>query len=257
MKTQSVIEPSFPQTVLEPIDLARVAILLDVDGTIVDMAATPQSVVVPPSLLRTLATLQVRTSGALALVSGRLVENLDRLFAPLVLPCVGGHGVELRASAYAPLHRKAIELSPSMKSQVVDAAAVDPRIIVEDKGSSLAVHYRLAPAQALLMKNKIGAIVARAPDEKLEMLCGKAVIEIKPRAFTKGTAVRELMRMPPFADRTPVFVGDDITDESVFATLPALGGIGYSVELFMAGASGMFGSPGEVRDWLALLDADE
>ncbi len=94
MKTQSVIEPSFRQTVLEPIDLARVAILLDVDGTIVDMAATPQSVVVPPSLLRTLATLQVRTGGALALVSGRLVENLDRLFAPLVLPCVGGHGVE-------------------------------------------------------------------------------------------------------------------------------------------------------------------
>jgi trehalose 6-phosphate phosphatase len=257
MKTQPVVEPSFRQTVLEPIDLARVAILLDVDGTIVDMAATPQSVVVPPSLLRTLATLQVRTGGALALVSGRLVENLDRLFAPLVLPCVGGHGVELRASAYAPLHRKAIELSPTIKTQIAAAAAVDPRIIVEDKGSSLAVHYRLAPAQALLMKNKIGAIVARAPDEKLEMMCGKAVIEIKPRAFTKGTAVRELMRIAPFAKRTPVFVGDDVTDESVFAMLPELGGLGYSVGREVDGVCGVFGGPQDVRDWLADLAAGD
>jgi trehalose 6-phosphate phosphatase len=255
MKMQSVIEPSFRQTVLEPIDLARVAILLDVDGTIVDVAATPQGVVVPPSLLRTLATLHVRTGGALALVSGRLVENLDHLFAPLVLPCVGGHGVESRVSPFAPLHKKAVELSPTVKNQIVAAAAVDPRIIIEDKGASLAVHYRLAPAQALLMKNKIAAIVGRAPDEKLEMLCGKAVIEIKPRAFTKGTAVRELMLVPPFANRTPVFVGDDVTDESVFAVLPELGGLGYSVGRQVDGVCGVFGGPQDVRDWLADLAA--
>jgi trehalose 6-phosphate phosphatase len=253
MKTQSVIEPSFRQTVMEPIDLARVAILLDVDGTIVDVAATPQSVVVPPSLVRTLAALHVRTGGALALVSGRLVENLDHLFTPLVLPCIGGHGVESRSSAHAPLHKKAVELSPTTKNQVLAAAAVDPRIIVEDKRSSLAVHYRLAPAQALLMKNKIAAIVGRASDENLEVLCGKAVIEIKPRAFTKGTAVRELMRIPPFANRTPVFVGDDVTDESVFAMLPELAGLGYSVGRVVDGVRGVFGGPQDVRDWLADL----
>jgi trehalose 6-phosphate phosphatase len=257
MKMQSFIEPSFRQTVLEPIDLASVAILLDVDGTIVDVAATPQGVLVPPSLLRALAVLHVRTGGALALVSGRLVENLDHLFAPLVLPCVGGHGVESRVSAYAPLHRKPVELSPTVKNQIIAAAEVDPRIIVEDKGSSLAVHYRLAPAQALLMKNKIAAIVDRAPDEKLEMLCGKAVIEIKPRAFTKGTAVRELMRIPPFANRTPVFVGDDVTDESVFAMLPELGGLGYSVGRLVDGVCGVFGGPQDVRDWLADLAAGD
>jgi trehalose 6-phosphate phosphatase len=256
MKMQSVIEPSFPQTALKPIDLARVAILLDVDGTIVDVAATPQSVVVPSSLLQTLATLHTRTGGALALVSGRLVEDLDHLFAPLTLPSVGGHGVEMRSSASAPLHRKAVELSPTIKSQVVAAAAIDPRIIVEDKGSSLAVHFRLAPDQAQLMKTKIAAIVDRARTEGLETLCGKAVIEIKPRAFNKGTAVRELMRIPPFVNRTPMFVGDDITDESVFAMLPELDGLGYSVGREIAGVDGVFGGPQDVRDWLTGL-ADE
>jgi trehalose 6-phosphate phosphatase len=256
MKTQSVVEPPFRQAVLEPIDLAHFAILLDVDGTIVDVAATPQSVVVPPSLLRTLSTLHARTGGALALVSGRLVENLDHLFMPLALPCIGGHGVEMRPSASAPLHRRAVELSASLKSQLVEAAAVDPRIIVEDKGSSLAVHYRLAPDQALLMKTKIGAIVDRAASEKIEMLCGKAVIEIKPRAFNKGTAVRELMHIPPFAARTPLFLGDDVTDESVFAILPELRGFGYSVGRDVAGVDGVFGGPQDVRQWLAHLATD-
>jgi trehalose 6-phosphate phosphatase len=257
MKMQSVIEPSFPQAVVEPVDFARVAILLDVDGTIVDVAATPQSVVVPPSLLRTLAALHARTDGALALVSGRLVENLDHLFAPLALPCVGGHGVELRAPAWAPLHRRAIELSPTVKHQVIAAAGVDPRIIIEDKGSSLAVHFRLAPDQAQLMKNKIAAIVDRARMERLEMLCGKAVIEVKPRAFNKGTAVRELMRLPSFANRIPLFVGDDITDESVFAILPEFGGFGYSVGREVAGVCGVFAGPQEVREWLAGLAAGD
>jgi trehalose 6-phosphate phosphatase len=253
MKVQSDIEPPFQRAALEPIDPEQVAILLDVDGTIVDMAATPQGVAVPPSLLRTLSTLHKRTDGALALVSGRLVENLDHLFTPLALPCVGGHGVEMRSAASAPLHRRAVELSPTLKKQVVDAAAVDPRIIIEDKGSSLAVHYRLAPDREQLMKTKIGAIVERAGTEEIEMLCGKAVIEIKPRAFNKGTAVRELMRIPPFERRTPLFVGDDVTDESVFAILPELGGYGYSVGRDVAGVCGVFPAPQDVRNWLAGL----
>jgi trehalose 6-phosphate phosphatase len=257
MKMQSVIEPPFPQAALDPIDVTRVAILLDVDGTIVDVAATPQSVVVPPSLRRTLATLHARTDGALALVSGRLIENLDHLFVPLVLPCVGGHGVELRSSACAPLHRRAVELSPTVKNQVIEAAAVDPRVLIEDKGSSLAVHFRLAPDQAQLMKHKIVAILDRARGEKLEMLCGKAVIEVKPRAFNKGTAVRELMRIPPFADRIPLFIGDDVTDESVFAILPELGGIGYSVGREIAGVCGVFDGPQDVREWLTGLVASD
>ena len=130
------------------------------------------------------------------------------------------------------------------------AVAVDPRIIVEDKGSSLAVHYRLAPGQGPLIKNKIAAILDRAPSQGLEMLCGKAVIEVKPLSFNKGVAVRELMKGPPFAQRTPIFIGDDVTDESVFAALPALGGHGYSVGREVAGVDGTFGGPQDVRDWL-------
>ena len=123
MKAQIVTKPSFPPTAPESIDIARVAILLDVDGTLLDVAATPQGVMVPASLLQTLATLHERTDGALALVSGRLVENLDHLFVPLALPCIGGHGVEMRASARAPMHRRPAQLSPTVKTQVIEAAA--------------------------------------------------------------------------------------------------------------------------------------
>jgi trehalose 6-phosphate phosphatase len=101
-----------------PIDIARVAILLDVDGTILDVAATPQSVVVPASLVQTLGELHVRTNGAVALISGRLIEGLDDLFVPLKLPCVGGHGVEWRISGSAPIQRRYGELSALLKKQV-------------------------------------------------------------------------------------------------------------------------------------------
>jgi trehalose-phosphatase len=101
-----------------PIDIARVAILLDVDGTILDVAATPQSVVVPASLVQILSELHVRTNGAVALISGRLIENLDDLFVPLKLPCVGGHGVEWRISGSAPVERRYGELSALLKKQV-------------------------------------------------------------------------------------------------------------------------------------------
>ena len=232
------------------IDIRQVAILLDIDGTILDVAATPQGVVVPASLRHTLGKLNTLTGGALALISGRLIENIDELFVPLKLPCVGGHGVEMRVSGNALVQRRRADLSPLLKTQVMAAVTVDPRIIVEDKGSSLAVHYRLAPGQGPLIRNKIAAILGRAPAEKLEMLCGKAVIEVKPLSFSKGTAVRELMTGPPFAQRIPLFIGDDVTDESVFAALPALGGHGYSVGRDVAGVEGTFGGPQDVRDWL-------
>jgi trehalose 6-phosphate phosphatase len=248
-----VAEGSFRPRFRDPINISQVAILLDVDGTILDVAATPQSVVVPASLVRTLSELHARTGGALALVSGRLIENLDDLFVPLKLPCVGGHGVELRISGSAPIQRRPDALGPLLKKQVTAAVAIDPRIFIEDKGSSLAVHYRLSPEPGHLIQNKIAAILDRAPAKKLEMLRGKSVIEIKPSGFNKGIAVCDLMKSPPFAQRTPLFVGDDVTDESVFAVLPALGGFGYSVRREVAGVEGTFGGPQDVRDWLTVL----
>jgi trehalose 6-phosphate phosphatase len=237
-----------------PGDLGSVALLLDVDGTILDTAITPDSVVVPASLRLSLKLLQAKTGGALALVSGRLIRNLDALFAPLRLPAIGGHGAEMRLSGNdVTLAPHAAIIGGSLQKLVEDTVASDSRIILENKGSSLALHYRLAPQIEQTLKSKIAEIILQVGVQDIEVMHGKAVIEIKPANFNKGEAVREMMKNPPFAHRKPVFVGDDTTDESVFKVLPMLGGIGYSVERFIPGVDGTFDSPHDVRCWLAHL----
>jgi trehalose 6-phosphate phosphatase len=237
-----------------PDELSSIALLLDVDGTILDTASTPGSVVVPGSLRSSLEELHAKSGGALALVSGRLIRDLDTLFSPLRLPAIGGHGAEMRlAGDQAVQARHADGIGSALRQLVAAAAADDPRVILEDKGSSLAVHYRLVPQMEQLLENKIAAIISQVAIQDLEVMYGKAVIEIKPASFNKGEAVRELMKSPPFAHRRPIFVGDDTTDESVFRVLPTLGGLGYSVERFIAGVNGTFDSPADVRCWLAHL----
>jgi trehalose 6-phosphate phosphatase len=243
-------EPEFPG----PGELSSIALLLDVDGTILDTASTPGSVMVPGSLRSSLEELHAKSGGALALVSGRLIRDLDTLFSPLRLPAIGGHGAEMRLAGDQAVHaRHADVIGGALRQQVAAAAASDPRVIVEDKGASLAVHYRLVPQMEQFLKNKIAAIVSHVAVQDLEVMHGKAVIEIKSASFSKGEAVRELMKSPPFAHRRPVFVGDDTTDESVFRVLPMLGGLGYSVERPIAGVNGTFDSPADVRCWLAHL----
>lgn len=247
-------EPALPG----PGDLGSIALLLDVDGTILDTANAPGSVVVPDSLRSSLKELHAKCGGALALVSGRLIRDLDNLFAPLRLPAIGGHGAEMRLSGQSAAHaRHADAIGEECRELVAAEAVADPHVVLEDKGSSLAVHFRLAPQMEQTLKTKIAAIVARVvakdAEQDLEVMNGKAVIEIKSTNFSKGAAVCEMMKSPPFLHRRPVFIGDDITDESVFALLPMLGGIGFSVERSMPGANGTFGSPHEVRDWLAGL----
>jgi trehalose 6-phosphate phosphatase len=243
-------EPHWP----EPCDLGATALLLDVDGTILDIAVTPESVVVPHSLCSCLSELHGKTGGALALVSGRPIGNLDQLFAPLRLPTIGAHGAEMRISADRPMQAQTgAEIGASLRRRFGAMAETDPRIIVEDKGSSLAVHYRLAPHWEQLVKKQVTAILDLTALQPLEVIYGKAVVEIKLPGFSKGAAVCELMKLPPFAHRSPVFVGDDTTDETVFAVLPTLGGRGYSVERAISGVSGTFASPDDVRCWLAHL----
>lgn len=234
--------------------LGSIALLLDVDGTMLDTANTPGSVVVPDSLRSSLEELHAKSGGALALVSGRLIRDLDNLFAPLRLPAIGGHGAEMRLSGdLATQARHADAIGEGFRKLVAAVAAADQRIVLEDKGSSLAVHYRLAPQIEQALKTKIAAIIERAAVQDVEVMQGKAVIEIKSIRFNKGAAVCEIMKSPPFLHRRPVFIGDDTTDESVFKLLPTLGGLGYSVERFIPGAHGTFGSPHEVRSWLARL----
>src|SRR5215813_7139115 len=135
-------------------DLGAVAVLLDVDGTILDMAITPSSVVVTDSLRSVLDHLHARCEGALALVSGRLIRNLDALFSPLRLPSIGGHGAEMRLSGNAATQARHAAIGGAVRQLIVAAAASDPRIILEDKGASLAVHYRLAPQIEQTLKTK-------------------------------------------------------------------------------------------------------
>jgi trehalose 6-phosphate phosphatase len=234
------------------VDVRRTALLLDVDGTLLDIATTPTGVVVPERLRPTLRNLLALTGGAVALVSGRTIDMLDRLFAPLKLPTIGGHGAEMRLSAEGPVVKcHPPDLSDALRERLHALATLDPRLLVEDKLHSIAVHYRLALQRQAFIENEIAAIVASDNEGEIEILSGKAVIEVKPRHFNKGSAVSELMTYRPFADRTPLFIGDDTTDESVFAILPAFSGLGFSVGSPMEGAKGVFPSPAHVRSWLA------
>ena len=239
------------------LDLRKCALLLDVDGTIVDIAPTPDVVRVPASLRRALSRLIARTGGALALVSGRPLADLDRLFAPLRLAAVGGHGAELRLlDGPASDSGDPPRLDPKLRQRLTAIAGAG--VVAEDKGYSVALHYRLAPERQTLVREEVAKICAEPWSTPIEILPGKAVIEIKRAGFSKASGVRELMRHPPFAGRRPIFIGDDTTDESVFAIMPELDGIALSVGRKIAGLAGHFDAPADVRAWLErLAPADE
>jgi trehalose 6-phosphate phosphatase len=233
-------------------DLEELAILLDIDGTILDIASTPGAVTVPSSLRQTLVRLSERTAGALALVSGRSMSDIDRLFAPLQLPAVAGHGAEFRPVPGAETdHSLASGLDSSLRRQLATVADRSAGVIVEDKGYSLALHYRLAPERESEVRQAVARICANDPS--IEILPGKSVVEIKPAGFSKATRVRELMTYPAFAGRRPIFIGDDKTDESVFAIMPEFGGVAFSVGKRFHGVDGCFDEPDAVRQWLAAI----
>jgi trehalose 6-phosphate phosphatase len=231
-------------------DLKTLAILLDVDGTLLDLAPTPREVFVPDALRDTLVRLSEHTGGALAFVSGRPVSELDLIFSPLELPAIGGHGAELRTVPGVPPEAARLPpLDPSVKRRFAAIAEAAPGIVLEDKGYSLALHYRLAPQQERLVREAAAAVCAGVKSP-IEILPGKFVVEIKQKGFTKATAVRELMTYPPFAGRRPLFIGDDITDLAVFDVLPDYDGIGISVGRRVDGVAACFDRPADVRRWL-------
>ena len=237
-------------------DLRECAILLDIDGTILDIAPAPQEVWVPPTLRQTLGRLQELTGGALALVSGRRLADIDLIFAPLQLAAIGGHGAELRPVAGTEPRRRVGSLSAEIKRKLAALTELGPGILVEDKGYSLALHYRLAPDQGPRLRAAIAAICAQTEPDAVDILPGKLVFEVKPAGVSKAVAVRELMNYPPFTDRHPIFIGDDATDEPVFGVIPEFGGMGFSVGRIVPGVDGHFDKPEDVRSWLARIVAD-
>jgi len=249
-----------PETVPVPRSLvphlSETAILLDIDGTLLDLMPTPREVWVPPGLVKTLNRLLVRTNGALALVSGRSLNDIDLIFAPDQFPAVGGHGAEMRiepdnesVDAHAP------PLDKELKRRLAAIAKLSPGILLEDKGYSLALHYRLAPHAEKAIYAAVSLIRADLPNAPIEVLPGKCVCEIKHSGFTKASGVHELMKREPFKGRRPFFIGDDVTDETVFAIMPDLDGLAFSVGRRAKGVAGHFDAPSDVREFLAhMLD---
>jgi trehalose 6-phosphate phosphatase len=237
-------------------DLSRCAILLDIDGSILDIAPSPQQVRVPAGLRRSLSRLVELTGGAVALVSGRSISDIDLIFHPARFAAVGVHGAEMRTSGNGGVTARVAPLSEVLKRSLATIAELGPGILVEDKGYSLAVHYRLAPERGPAVLAAVGRICADAAGPAVEILPGKSVVDVKPAGVNKGDAVRELMRCPPFAGRRPVFIGDDTTDIPVFGVIAEFGGKAFSVGGILADVDGHFDTPGAVRSWLARIAAE-
>lgn len=245
-----------PETSEPPERLAlgpRAALLLDVDGTLLDIAPGPEFVVVPKGLPDLLSRLCDRLGGALALVSGRSIADLDLLFAPVVLPAAGEHGAEIRPGADQPI--LPLTARPSALGRVfarmASAVAEFAGVRIETKRTGFAVHYRQAPDRASLLRRLVDdAIVDHAAEVHVQP--GKMVLEIKDRASNKALAVTALMQRPPFAGRRPLFIGDDATDRDGFAAARQLGGNCAAVGMDNADiADWCFASPAAVRAWLS------
>jgi len=241
-----------------PIVLAAdMALFLDVDGTLLDIAATPEAVRVPDNLRADLGKVARRLGGALAIVSGRSIATLDRLFPELGGAAAGQHGAELRLPSGESERLDAVEPLPERILAGLDAVARRwPAILIEPKGLSVALHYRAAPELGRDLAVALEALVA--PDlASVALKRGKFVLEIAPRQADKGKAVDRLMRLRPFVGRMPVFIGDDVTDEDGFAAVARLGGIALQVGPEAGGRyDGRFETPAALRAWIAAAAAD-
>jgi trehalose 6-phosphate phosphatase len=234
--------------------LEECALLLDIDGTLLEFAPTPGDVRVPPTLHTTIKALLERTSGALALVSGRSIDDIDVIFSPAEIPAVGGHGAEMRVVAGGAITLATIRpMDEALKLRFAKISELNPGILLEDKGYSLALHFRMAPEAERAIYDAVSVIRADLPEAPIEVLPGKAVCEIKPAGFSKASGVRELMTHAPFKGKIPVFLGDDVTDETVFAIMPDLRGFAFSVGRRATGVAGHFDEPRHVRAWLEQL----
>ena len=238
----------------------RWALFLDVDGTLVAIAATPAAARVEPALLPLLERLARDSDGALALISGRSLAGIDALFEPLRLPAAGLHGWERRRADGSLVPRnEPSALLDRLRPRLVAYAAAHPDLLLEDKGSSLCVHYRMAPHRGDALLRFARRLAAAEPG--LHVMTGRKVVEFQPRGADKGRAIAAFLAEPPFAGRSPAFAGDDATDEHGFAAVNELGGISIRVtdgetRARPSVARYRLCSVAELHRWLAAL-ADE
>ena len=222
------------------------ALFLDFDGTLVALAPTPEAIEVPPALVALLRDLSDQLGGALAVVSGRQIDAIDRFLAPLRLPAAGEHGVQRRDAQGRMQEQRAPDLVPILDI-ANELARVHPGLLVERKHAAIALHYRLAPQLEAVCRHAMSRAIAGRP--QFELMHGKFVFEVKPAGINKGVAIAAYLREPPFAGRTPVFAGDDTTDESGFAVVQPRG-IAIKVGAGPSLALHRLESPLAVYEWL-------
>jgi trehalose 6-phosphate phosphatase len=236
---------------LHPLDWA---LFLDIDGTLLDLAETPESIVVPAPLPFDLGALSQKLGGALALVTGRSLSFVDPLFSPFRFPVAGLHGAERRD---ATGHLKRVTISGDFKQMKLAIAAEAehwPGVLIEDKGAAIAAHYRLAPEYQGEVESMMERYFTEAgPDWALQR--GKMVIEIRPSGADKGHAVEAFLSEAPFKGRRPLAIGDDVTDEAMFHAVNRVGG--HSLKVGPPGsetnAHGLIASAEVLRQTIAEL----
>jgi len=241
---------TLPRPGLPPQPRLDWAYFLDVDGTLIDIADTPDAVHVDTALLELIARLHRASGGAVALVSGRALSFLEHRLGALRLPLAGQHGLERRdAAGRLWIHAAPPEAKCAIKEALAPVLARHPGLLVEDKGLTLALHYRLAPHLAAYAQRLMDRLADTA-GVGLEVQRGKRVVEIKPSGIDKGTAVAEYLAESPFKGRPAVFIGDDLNDEHGFAEVNKLDGVSIKVGKGRSCARFRLRDVASVRRWL-------
>ncbi|HKA64372.1 MAG TPA: trehalose-phosphatase, partial [Methyloceanibacter sp.] len=228
-------------------DPAEIALFLDLDGTLLDIAAAPGDVSAPAGLSATLQRLQRTLSGAVAILTGRTIGETDCLLSPLKLPGAGVHGAELRVEPEGDIEVISGSVPAPLVAAVERLASSIPGVFVEHKRLALAVHYRAAPALEPMLETELRGLLDTHTN-RLVLSHGRRVLELAPRESSKGTALKRLMQAPRFEGRRPVMIGDDLPDEAALDIATSLGGVGLKVggEHFRRGGT-HFSGPAQVR----------
>ncbi len=230
------------------------ALFLDFDGTLVDIVARPDLTQASPHLIQLLDKIHQSLGGALAIVTGRPLTDLDRLLAPLTLPAAGVHGIEHRDSSGQVAARCQTTVPEPARSQIQALAKSDSRLVLEDKGYSLGLHFRQAPELEHTIRSAFDE-VSGTLGEKFSVQNGKMVLELRPVGIDKGSAIDKFMSETPFSGRHPIFIGDDVTDEDAFATINRHHGTSIKVGEPDAGSAAQFTleDVADVHTWLERL----
>jgi trehalose 6-phosphate phosphatase len=229
-------------------------VFLDIDGTLIELAPSPDRVHVSPSLVALLQSLRRRLGGAVALITGRAISDVDRLFPGMRLPIAGQHGCERRDTQGALyLHASKTTTLVRLRELFTEFARRHEGLLLEDKGATLALHYRRVPQLAAHVHRTMRETVASTGTTGYRLQPGKRLLELRPDGRDKGAAIRDFMAEQPFRGRCPVFIGDDRGDEHGFAVVERLGG--WSIKVGAGATRARYRLPDvtAVVAWLAAL----